>query len=178
MLIIELTSGFLKGDIWILVLIGLWWINVSTRRLWSEMCSSFWCHHFGTCQFSISEVTTIRYILCLFVLFSSNFTSHRDMIIKDFQAYFESFCDYFPDSSWDGKKWKVLKNNKLLPSNESLSNVSIISFFMVHLSTYSETRFKCEPISGAQEEGLGWLSKDIFLRFYSWLQHGFYWIPS
>lgn len=76
------------------------------------------------------------------------------------------------------KSGKFKKNNKLLPSDESHGDVSIISFLMVHLRTYRETRFKWEPVSGAQREGLGCHSKDIFLRFYSWLQHGFYWAPS
>lgn len=76
------------------------------------------------------------------------------------------------------KRGKFKKNNKTLPSDENLGDASIISFLVVHLSTYRETRFKWEPVSGAQREGLGWLSKDIFLRFYSWLQYGFYWVPS
>lgn len=53
------------------------------------------------------------------------------------------------------KRGKFKKNNKTLPSDENLGDASIISFLMVHLSTYRETRFKWEPVSGAQREGLG-----------------------
>lgn len=57
---------------------------------------------FEACQFSMSEINVTRFIHSFFFFFCFVFkqlASHRDMIIKDFQAYFESFSDYFPDSN-------------------------------------------------------------------------------
>lgn len=54
---------------------------------------------FGACQFSMSEVNATGFIHFFFCFVFKQFTAHRDMIIKDFQAYFESFGDYFPDSN-------------------------------------------------------------------------------